>query len=195
MAETKPAAKRKGHGRTRRSRIQQLPEDIRASLDALLREGRMSQAEILEQVNDLCRQHGEEPLSQSSLSRYQKRMDDVGRKIRESREVAEVWVAKLGSAPTSDIGKLVQEIVRTLAFDLVMSASESEKPIEPKALNQLALALTRIEQAAMASHKREQEIRQLFAEEAAAKAEEVMVNQGMTAGTIASIKKEILGIA
>ena len=180
--------------RGKKSKIDQLPRDIKDRLNELLRGG-MSQKAILEEVNALCQARGEESLSKAGVSRYASRMEQVGAKIRESREVAEVWVARLGSAPTTDIGKLLQEIVRTMAFDLTMSAIESDKPVEPKALNQLALAMTRLEQAAMASHKREKEIRQAFAEEAADKAEQALANQGMTASTIDTIKKEILGIA
>ena len=186
---------KKSHTRTRKSRIKQLPATIKEQLDSLIREGRMNQKEILEQVNQLCTAHGEVPVSQSGLSRYASRMEEIGAKVRQSREVAEVWVTKLGSAPTTDVGKLIQEIVRTLAFDLTMSAMESGKPIEPKALNQLALAMQRIEQAANASLKREKEIRAAFAEEAASKAEQALANQGMTVSTIETIKKEILGIA
>lgn len=176
------------------SKIDQLPDDLRDRLHELLRGG-MSQQAILDQINKLCAEAGSDTISRSGLSRYATRMEQIGSRIRESREIAEVWVAKLGTAPTSDIGKLLQEIVRTLAFDMMMTASESGQPMEPKALNQMALAMTRIEQAAMASHKRETEIRKAFAAEIADAAEQALANQGMTANTIATIKKEILGIA
>lgn len=180
--------------RGKRSKIDQLPQDIRDRLNELLRGG-MSQKAILDEVNKLCEAQGVETLNKANMSRYASKMEQVGSRIRDSRAVAEVWVAKLGSAPTTDVGKLLQEIVRTLAFDLTMSAMESGEPVEPKALNQMALAMQRIEQAANASHKREQEIRKAFADEAAEKAEEALANQGMTSSTIETIKKEILGIA
>ena len=47
----------------------------------------------------------------------------------------------------------------------------------------------------MHSHKREKEIRQLFAEEVAAATEKVAKSAGLTADGVALLKREILGIA
>ena len=184
----------KKKNRNRKSRIKLLPKPIKEQLDALIRDGCMTQTQMLEQVNQLCDAYGEEPVSQSGLSRYHKQMDEMGKKIRELREVSSVWVSKLGEAPTSDTGKMLLEAVRTLAADVILDMGKDGGQVDPKALNQLALVMQRVEQAAMASHKREREIRQVFAEEAADTAEKAMANQGMTAETIEIIKKDILGI-
>ncbi|OED43602.1 hypothetical protein ACH42_09835, partial [Endozoicomonas sp. (ex Bugula neritina AB1)] len=174
---------RASHTRNRKSRIKLLPKAIKEELDSLIRDGRMTQAQILEQVNALCEAHDVEPLSQSGISRYSKQMDEMGQQIRELREVSAVWVAKLGDAPTSDVGKMLLESVRTLAADVIMEMRKDRGKIEPKALNQLALVMQRVEQAATASHKRETEIRKAFADEAAANVEASLANQGMTAST------------
>ena len=47
----------------------------------------------------------------------------------------------------------------------------------------------------MQSHKREKEIRQAFAEEVAAKTEQIVTQAGLTQDTAAQIRREILGIA
>lgn len=195
MTEQKLNANKKPHSRNRKSRIKLLPKPIKEQLDSLIRDGRMTQTQMLEQVNKLCEAHGEEPVSQSGISRYSKQMDEMGKKIRELREVSAVWVSKLGEAPTSDTGKMLLEAVRTLAADVILTMGKEGAPVDPKALNQLALVMQRVEQAAMASHKRETEIRQAFASEAADKAEKVMANHGITVSTIETIKKEILGVA
>ena len=116
----------------------------------------------------------------------------------QAREVAEVWTAKLGQAPTSEVGKLLQEFVRTMAFETsmkMMDASEGEegKMIDPKSLGQLALVIQRVEQAAMTSQKVEKEIRSAFAAEVAAKTEKIVRQAGLTAETAADIKRMILG--
>jgi hypothetical protein len=72
--------------------------------------------------------------------------------------------------------------------------SESEEPVPPKALSQLALAIQRVEQAAMVSHKREKELFKEFAAKAAEAAETVARSQGLTKDVVAAIKTEILGI-
>ncbi len=183
--------------RGRRSKIDLLPEEIKAELNAMLRDGRLQQQEILDLVNAQIEEAGlteKAKLSRSGLNRYATRMEEVGAKIRQAREVAEVWTAKLGDAPTSEVGKLLQEVVRTMAFETGMAMSESEEPVPPKALSQLALAIQRVEQAAMASHKREKEIRTAFAEEAANAMEEVAKSQGLTREGVKAIKAQILGI-
>lgn len=193
MSEKRPSKRTRG----RRSKIDLLPEEIKRELNAMLRDGRLQQQEILDLVNAEIEEAGlakTAKLSRSGLNRYASRMEEVGAKIRQAREVAEVWTAKLGDQPTSEVGKLLQEVVRTMAFETGMSMSESGDPVEPKALSQLALAIQRVEQAAMASHKREKEIRTAFAEEAAHVMEEVGKSQGLTRDGVKAIKAQILGI-
>lgn len=184
--------------RGRLSKVDLLPESIREQLHQMLREKRHTQEEIREAINALIDEHNlpeDMQLSRTGLNRYASRMEKVGAKIRASREMAEVWAAKLGSAPTSDVGKLLMEFVKTLAFETSMSMAEEEKPITPKALGQLALVAQRLEAAAMTSHKREKEIRQAFAEEAAAQLEKITKQAGLSAETAADIRRQILGIA
>ncbi len=186
-----------------KSKIQQLPDDIRSQLSAMLRSGSMSQKDILEEVNQLILESGlppEEQISRSAMNRFAKRMEEAGSRMAQAREVAEVWTSKLGQAPTSEVGKLLQEFVRTMAFETsmkMMDASDGEdgKMIDPKSLGQLALVIQRVEQAAMTSHKVEKEIRAAFAAEAATAAEKIVKQAGLTAETAAQIKQQILGIA
>ncbi|MFN1515304.1 DUF3486 family protein [Vibrio owensii] len=186
----------------RKSKIDLLPEDIRNSLNAFIRSGNMTQKDIREAVNQMIEEAGlpeDAKLSRTGFNRYAKRMEDMGLRLRQSREVAEVWTTKLGESPTSDVGKLLQEFVRTMAFEtsmrLMEDADEKQEVIPPKALNQLALVVQRIEQAAMTSHKVEKEIRKAFAEEAAEQAEKIVKQAGVTAATAQDIKNQILGIA
>ncbi|EJE4209373.1 DUF3486 family protein [Vibrio parahaemolyticus] len=186
----------------RKSKIELLPEDIRAQLNVLIRSGDMTQKDIRDAVNQMIEEAGlpdDAKLSRTGFNRYAKRMEDMGQRLRQSREVAEVWITKLGEAPTSDVGKLLQEFVRTMAFEtsmrLMEDADEKQEVIPPKALNQLALVVQRIEQAAMTSHKVEKEIRKAFAEEAADKTEQVAKKAGLTSETVKMLKAELLGIA
>lgn len=186
-----------------KSKIQQLPDDIRSQLAAMLRSGSMSQKDILAEVNKLIVESGlppEEQISRTGLNRFSKRMAEAGSRMEQAREVAAVWTSKLGQAPTSEVGKLLQEFVRTMAFETsmkMMDASDGEegKMIDPKSLGQLALVIQRVEQAAMTSHKVEKEIRTAFAAEAANAAEKIVKQAGLTAETAAKIKQQILGIA
>lgn len=187
----------------RKSKVELLPEDIRNTLNVFIRSGNMTQKDILEAVNQMIDDAGlgdDAKLSRTGFNRYAKRMEEMGQRLRQSREVAEVWVSKLGEAPTSDVGKLLQEFVRTMAFDTSMkmmeqSDGENGEVISPKALGQLALVVQRIETAAMTSMKREKEIRAAFAAEAAEAAEKIVKQAGISADTATDIKNQILGIA
>ncbi|KLI66956.1 Mu-like prophage FluMu protein gp27 [Vibrio vulnificus CladeA-yb158] len=187
----------------RKSKVELLPEEIRNTLNVFIRSGNMTQKDILEAVNQMIDEAGlgdDAKLSRTGFNRYAKRMEEMGQRLRQSREIAEVWVSKLGDAPTSDVGKLLQEFVRTMAFDTsmkMMEASEGEEGevISPKALGQLALVVQRIETAAMSSMKREKEIRSAYAAEAAEKTEAVAKKAGLTAETVKMLKAELLGIA
>ncbi|CAM3719376.1 hypothetical protein Xentx_02573 [Xenorhabdus thuongxuanensis] len=184
--------------RGRPSKIDLLPDAIRDQLHALLRDKRHTQEDIRAAVNELIDDaglSGDLKISRTGLNRYASRMETLGAKIREGREIADVWVSRLGSAPTSDIGKLLQEFVKSLAFETSMSLAEGDNVVEPKALAQLALVAARIEQAAMTSTKREKEIRAAFAAEAAEQAEKIVKQAGLTADAAADIRRQILGIA
>ena len=184
--------------RGRLSKVDLLPDSIREQLHQMLREKRHTQEDIREAINALIDEHNlpeEMQLSRTGLNRYASRMEKVGAKIRASREMAEVWAAKLGSAPTSDVGKLLMEFVKTLAFETSMSMAEDDKPVAPKALGQLALVAQRLEAAAMTSHKREKAIRDAFAQEMAEKTEELVRTGGLSGGAADTIKRDILGIS
>ncbi|HHF3237887.1 TPA: phage protein Gp27 family protein, partial [Vibrio alginolyticus] len=122
----------------RKSKIELLPEDIRAQLNVLIRSGDMTQKDIRDAVNQMIEEAGlpdDAKLSRTGFNRYAKRMEDMGQRLRQSREVAEVWITKLGEAPTSDVGKLLQEFVRTMAFEtsmrLMEDADEKQEVIPP----------------------------------------------------------------
>lgn len=184
-----------------KSKVQLLPEPIKTELNTLIRSGAMSQKDILEQINQLIEAAGlpdEDKLSRSGLNRYTVRMEQNGARIRQAREVAEVWTSKLGQAPASDLGKMLQEFVRTMAFETsmkMMDASDGEegKMIDPKSLGQLALVIQRVEQAAMTSHKVEKEIRDALLEEQRKKLDSLDEASGVTEQTKQKIR-ETLGI-
>ncbi|MCS6113036.1 DUF3486 family protein [Shewanella baltica] len=181
---------------SRKSKVNLLPQEIRDQLHALLRSGSMHQKDILEAVNQMIDEAGlpeDAKLSRTGFNRFAKKFETIGERIRQSREVAEVWTAKLGEAPTSDVGKLLQEFVRTMAFETsmkMMDASDEEdaKPIDPKALGQLALVIQRVEAAAMSSLKVEKEIREAVLEEQRKKLDTLDVKQGVTEATKQTIR-------
>lgn len=183
--------------RGRASKVDLLPPNIKTQLAMMLRDKQFSQTQILEEINELIRDCGLDEsycLSKTGLNRYANRMEQFGAKIRQSREIAEIWTKQLGETPQTDIGKLLMEAVKTMAFELTLNADETGVK-DPKFLNQLALISQRIEQAQRMNYERERKIRKEVLEQAAETAEKVVVQAGLSKDTVASIKAQILGIA
>ncbi|MDI3326767.1 DUF3486 family protein [Pontibacterium granulatum] len=180
----------------RKSSIDLLPDEIRDALHALLRDPAVGQVEAAQRVNALLAAEGhDQRVSKSAVNRYSQRMDAIGEKMRQSRQIAEMWIGKLGNQPQGQVGKLLNEFTRTMAFETALTMSEGEDPVPPKLLKELSLAIKHLEEAASVNEKREREIRQLAAEEAAAAAETVAKQQGLTREGVKAIKEQILGIA
>lgn len=183
--------------RGRASKVDLLPPSIKTQLTMMLRDKQFTQEQILEEINEVIRDSGlpdSALLSKTGLNRYSSRMERVGAKIRQAREVAEIWTKQLGEKPQTDMGKLLMEFVKQIAFDKAMSLTEQEDA-DPKVINQLALIANRIEQAQAIAEKREREVRKEMAKLAADTAEKVVTQAGLSKETVAQLKAEILGIA
>lgn len=184
--------------RGRASKIERLPDDVKAFLDAMLRDREYSQQDILDEVNKQIADQGlpeHDQISRSGLNRYATRMEQIGKRMRETNAIADAWVSKLGDAPTGQVGNLLIQMTRSMAFDLTLSLQEKDEPASVQMLRELALTIKRLESASMDSLKREKEIRKAFAEEAATKAETAAKQAGLSKDAIATIKADILGIA
>ncbi|MCJ0803016.1 DUF3486 family protein [Vibrio vulnificus] len=188
----------------RKSKVDMLPDEIKEPLNELIRSGRMQQKDILAEVHKMIDEAGlgdEAKPSRTAFNRHVKRMEDTLKRLRMGREVAEVWVSKLGDAPTSDVGRLLMEFVQTMAIETSMSMMEGSdgeegKIVSPKALGQLALVIQRIETASMTSMKREKEIRAAYAAEAAdAVSDELRGLDGMSEQLEDRIRGILLGKA
>lgn len=188
-------------GRNRPSSIEQLPPDILEQLQALLRDPRVNQLDATRRINEILAERGEEDrVSKSSVNRYKVRMDQVGERLRQSRHMAEMWIAKLGAQPQGQLGHLVNEMLRTMAFELTLKLQEGELTDESipgvlASLKHLSLSMQRLERAASENVKREQEIRKQAVTEAASVAEKTLSSHGWSRDAIDNAKREILGIA
>ena len=83
----------------RKSSIDLLPAEIRDALNDLLRDPAISQLKATQRVNELLEAEGQEPVSKSAVNRYSQRMDAIGEKMRQSRQIADMWIGKLGNQP------------------------------------------------------------------------------------------------
>jgi alpha-D-ribose 1-methylphosphonate 5-triphosphate synthase subunit PhnL len=184
----------------RPSTIDTLPDDILEKLQELLRDPRVTQLDVTARISAALIERGEEPISKSAVNRYSKKMDQVGERLRQSRAVAEMWIGKLGATPQGQMGHLINEILRTLAFDMSMSLQDEAVAAvnaEDRAgvidmLKNLSLSVVRLERAASENVKREAEIRKQAKAQAAEAVEAEAKRQGASAATIDSLRQAIM---
>jgi hypothetical protein len=183
----------------RKSSIDTLPPDILEQLQALLRDPRMTQLGITAQINALLADKGEEQVSKSAVNRYAVKMDKIGSKLQQSRQIADMWIGKLGTQPAGQVGNLLNEVVRNLAFDTAIQLSEDEEPASPKLIKELAMAIAHLEKAASDNDKRRREIEQEATQKARAAAAEQAAQtaqlNGVSPETIERIRRDVLGMA
>ena len=179
------------------SSIDRLPEDIREQLQGLLRDPRVTQLGATARINAIMEEEGHpERLSKSSVNRYAVKMEEVGSKLRQSREVAKMWIGKLGAEPQGEVGKLLNEMVRTLAFEVTMRLAEGNvDDVEPKMIKELATGIHRLERAASENTKHDEEIRKRVLAEAAERAGDAAQAQGMTEEQARFWREKVLGVA
>lgn len=187
--------------RNRSSSVEQLPPDILEQLQALLRDPRVTQLDATRQINVILEQQGaEDRVSKSAVNRYAVRMERIGKRMRESRQVAEMWIGKLGAEPQGKLGNLVNEILRTLSFDAAQLLAdghidEESLPGVIEQLKHLALATYRLERSATENVQREALIRKQAKEEAAEAAEGVVRKAGLSDDAVAKMRAAIMGTA
>ena len=175
------------------STIKTLAPDILEQLQSLLRDPRVTQLDATARINAILTEQGQEPVSKSAVNRYAVKMAEVGAKLQQSRERAGMWIGKLGNEPSGQVGKLLNEVVRNLAFDAAMHMAEDEEPAQPGAIKELAIAIEKLENAASKNEQRDALIRKQAREEAAQELTTELKNDGISAELEASIKRILIG--
>lgn len=177
-----------------KSSIKTLPPKLLEQLQDWLRDPRITQIEATELLNEELAKIGGDKRSKSAVNRYAVEMNEIGAKIQQSREMAEMWVGKFGNAPQGKVGQLLNEIIRNLAFNTAVNLSEGEGVVEPKLLKELAMAVEKLENATTINEKRQREIEKAVLMKAAEEAEQVISQAGLSNETADEIKRRILGI-
>jgi len=190
----------------RQSSIKQLAPDLLDKLNELLRDPRINQLDATARINEILEERGEDPISKSAVNRYKMSMDQVGRAIRESREMADIWIGKLGAAPQSKVANLTSEIIRNSLIDLSLAIQritmgESDPEVVAgavKMVKDLAFSYEKLEKAVSETTNREAKIkeqaRQEALQEAAKNAEETARAQGMDEDQVTFWRNKVLGV-
>lgn len=159
---------------------------IRAAVDAAIRDGRATIADIVALVDEMGGQ-----VSKSAVGRYKQQAESQMQRYREAQEVARVWIGKLQADPEGDVGRLLAEMLRTTAFQTLGDIEAGS----PQDVMFLAKALKDLASADKLTADRILLVRREAAKDAAEKVSSVGKAKGLSAETVAELRKEILGVA
>jgi hypothetical protein len=175
-----------------KSTVKKLDPRIREAVDKLVRDGRATIDQIVDKLEGML---GEEAPSRSAVGRYVKSAREQMKRYREAQELAKVWVGKLEEDPHGDVGRLLSEMLRTVAFQQLASAGDEGAQIDTKDIMFLAGAIKDLANADKVSLDRELRIRTEVAKKAAEKAAEVAKRGGLSKDMVDNLRRELLGIA
>lgn len=178
----------------RKSTLAELPQELIDACNRLIREGRK-----IDDILAALTQLGAD-VSRSAVGRYVKSARESMEKYRQAQEVAKVWVDKLEAEPSGDVGRLLPEMLRVVAFQTLTQLGESEEGAGAMDVMLLAKALKDIAGTTKTNIDTELQLRKLRAETAAkasAAAEDVEKlsrQAGMSDDLVLAIRSRILGV-
>ncbi|MBI1262965.1 MAG: DUF3486 family protein [Rhizobiales bacterium] len=177
----------------RPSKIDKLPSELKDVIGRLRERGR-SIDEIFAKLQEL---DPDIDVSRSGLGRHVQRIDTIGKRLRESRAVAEAVIDRLGASTDNRTARLNIELMHSNLMALLSAEDDDGDAIQLDAKNAMFLAgaLKDLASAAKTDQDRELKIRMEVAKEAAKTVEKQGKAAGFTNETISAIKAEILGIA
>jgi hypothetical protein len=172
----------------RRSSIRCLDKRIREAVDRLVREDRATIDQIVAHLEGMM---GKEAPSRSSVGRYVKSTREQMERYREAQELAKVWVGKLEEEPSGDVGRLLSEMLRTVAFQQLAGAGDEGAAVSTKEVALLAGALRDLNAADKISVERIAAIRKQVLAEAAKGVRETARAAGVSGETIDAIMERM----
>lgn len=167
-----------------KSSINTLDPRIKDAVDAAIREGRATIDDILGLILELG---GD--ASRSAVGRYKRNAEGMMLRYREAQEMAKVWVGKLEHSPESDVGRLLSEMLKALAYQQMGEAKEIGET------ELLSRALRNITTADKMTADRILVIRREAAKEAASVAVKEAKGAGLSDEAAELIRRKILGVA
>jgi Protein of unknown function (DUF3486) len=185
-------------------KLAELEPELKAEVDRLIRDGRATIDEIVVHVRGL----GAE-VSRSAVHRYKQSAESAMKRYREAQEVAGVWVREFKEQPDGDVGRLLAEMLKSVAFSTLSgmadraddpAAGGEDAPAAPTPMDLMlmAKAIGELERARKTSFETEQRIRQQVETRtkaaAAAAAEAVAKERGLSTDTVQAIRAQILGV-
>ena len=177
-----------------KSKISQLPPELRAEIDALLIARGFAGYEQLER--DILDAHGIE-LGKSTLHRYGQKLEQKLSAIRASTEAARL-IAEAAPDDTDQRSAAVISLVQSELFQAMVDLQEAEQEEDPgeriKLLSGAARAIAEASRASLGQKKYAAEIQAAAKREAADAAEKVARRGGLSPDAVQELRRAILGV-
>ncbi|HLJ65193.1 MAG TPA: phage protein Gp27 family protein [Stellaceae bacterium] len=109
-------------------------------------------------------------------------LDKIGEKLVAVRQISDAFVARLGSSPEDDQGRLLIEVMQSVIFDLLRSADSDGVTLDPHGVMLVSRAIKDLVSA--------DKIRR----ETAAKLEKIAKTPGIDAATLRRVREEVYGL-
>jgi hypothetical protein len=173
---------------SRPSSITQLDPAIKQAVDTAVREGRAT----IDEIVGLIKNMGGEA-SRSSVGRYVKTANERMEEYRQAQQMAAVWMDKIGKEPDGDVGRMLLEMLRMVAFRSI----DATEAASPEDLMFLSNAIKSFAQTDKLVVDKTINLRKLMAAEAAKVATDVAKTAkkaGLSDETVELIRTKILGI-
>lgn len=180
-----------------KSSIQRLPPEQRAHVERLLREDRLTLAEMIAELQQTFPGEPAAEVSRSALHRYHQGISAMTARMRDIEAAAQAVVGELGEGVGEKAGALLGHAITTLATNAALKAHESdETSIED--IRKLARAANdAMNTQRMSVNVRRavaQEAREALQREQAAKLDNVVKSGGLSEERAKEFRKKILGI-
>lgn len=171
----------------RRSKVEQLPAEIKAWLDQALAQNNFSEYELLSAE---LKKRGCE-ISRSSLHRYGQEFEE---RLKTLRMVTEQARAVVQASPDDDgaVNDALVRLTQEKMFGILMEINVDPDTVD---LAKLARAVAELGKASVAQKRWQMEARKQALEEAAKEAGIAAKSVGLTDDAVEQIKRRILGIA
>ena len=173
----------------RKSTIKMLPRAVQAEISNLHRAGYTNQ-----QITQHLRELGGNTVSKSAVQRWAKDLNRVGKRLNETRQVAEGLVANLGEDGEGKLPRLNIEMLHEVLLRMLVGKEGKPVEFDPKEAMMLANMLQNLARASKADAETHARIRQTVLTEAAAQIKYQGANKGLSPEAITTVETLLKGI-
>lgn len=180
-----------------KSSIQRLPADQRAFIEKLLREDRLTLAEMIEELQQQFPGQPAADISRSALHRYGAGFAELTGRMREIEAVSQAVVGELGEGVGEKAGALLGQAITTLATNAALRAHEKDNVSIDEIRKLARAAKDAMDTQRVGVNVRRaiaQEAREALQREQAAKLDNVVKSGGLSEERANEFRKKILGI-